>query len=313
MILEHSKAVLKIFLSTDEVKTTENIISRFKKLGFEGLNLNDLLQTLFCYSFSLEFERQTKINWNKAYSRKALAKLAENNLDFSSIFTQKQTQNLDFQKELFQSAAKNELSKLKESIRKVGNQNLNTLFDSFGRNVLHLTVSESKKEVVVYLINSGLSVNSRDKQLRTALHLACLRGDREIMEVIIDKDRSCLDLTDLKFRNAVHFCSSSPSIDCLKVVCQLMPALVSLKDANGRTPLHYAVVNCSKDMVQMVRLLVECKADVNAVDEDGKSCLHWMAETGKIRALSFLSSKGIDFTIREKNRNKTALQLASCE
>ena len=60
-----------------------------------------------------------------------------------------------------------------------------------------------------------------------------------------------------------------------------------------------------------MRTLIENKANVNAIDDDGKTSLHHASEGGKSRAIPILLQKGADIGIREKTTNKTALDMAA--
>lgn len=55
------------------------------------------------------------------------------------------------------------------------------------------------------------------------------------------------------------------------------PELLESADEDGFTPLHLAVIQGN---LAMVNLLLANKADVNAVDNEGHSVVHWA--TGKI-------------------------------
>ncbi len=47
---------------------------------------------------------------------------------------------------------------------------------------------------------------------------------------------------------------------------------VNVRDSYGNTPLHYAVINSSKDVIN---LLLEKGADIHATNNDGQSVLQW--------------------------------------
>lgn len=52
-------------------------------------------------------------------------------------------------------------------------------------------------------------------------------------------------------------------------------------------------------------------ANVNAIDKDGKTVLHYVADAGITRAIGFLIQKGADVTLQDSKKLKTALEIAA--
>ena len=82
------------------------------------------------------------------------------------------------------------------------------------------------------------------------------------------------------------------------------PDLVTSKDADGATPLHYAALHDRKNIVE---LLIDKSADVNAADHAGETPLHYAAN-GDIAAI--LLSAGANVNARD-NKGRTALHRAA--
>lgn len=80
----------------------------------------------------------------------------------------------------------------------------------------------------------------------------------------------------------------SGDLKAAKALINAQPTLVFSKDANdgGRTPLHLAVHN---DQKAVVELLLVSKADINAKDRDGNTPLHM---ANNINIVKLLLAKG---------------------
>jgi ankyrin repeat protein len=63
------------------------------------------------------------------------------------------------------------------------------------------------------------------------------------------------------------------------------------------------------DPVDVMRLLVDRGADVNAANELGMTALHYAVQRGSDRVIEFLASKGARFDIKNK-QGRTAVELA---
>lgn len=74
---------------------------------------------------------------------------------------------------------------------------------------------------------------------------------------------------------------------------------INVRDAAGRTPLHYtagatsdALISSAKFSLEAMKLLVSAGADVNALDDYGSSPLGYAAGEGKIEQVKFLVKSG---------------------
>lgn len=74
--------------------------------------------------------------------------------------------------------------------------------------------------------------------------------------------------------SALHYCCGQLDLVAAASVTLAAPDLLESADEDGLTPLHLAVIQGN---MALVSLLLANKANVNAVDNEGHSVVHWAA------------------------------------
>jgi ankyrin repeat protein len=113
----------------------------------------------------------------------------------------------------------------------------------------------------------------------TLLHVAAKMGDRELLELVYDKERQMP--RDKLGRTPLHYAASREVAEFLLQ----NNAHVNDLDNDGKTPLHYAVLNGRTDVVEV---LLENGADVNAKDAFSNTPLKLAFANGRIRIAKML-------------------------
>jgi ankyrin repeat protein len=95
----------------------------------------------------------------------------------------------------------------------------------------------------------------------------------------------------------VHDAAKNGNLEQVKQLLTNTPGLISAVDESGRTPLHWA---CRGVHFELVKYLVENGADINAVDKNGIAPLHSVASRGHAEAARCLIEKGADLNMRSR-------------
>uniref|UniRef100_A0A8C6XKR1 Notch C-terminal domain-containing protein n=1 Tax=Naja naja TaxID=35670 RepID=A0A8C6XKR1_NAJNA len=153
--------------------------------------------------------------------------------------------------------------------------NLSAQTDRTGETALHLAARYARADAAKRLLDAGADTNAQDNTGRTPLHAAVTADAQGVFQILI-RNRS----TDLDARMG-----------------------------DGSTALILAARLAVEGMVEE---LIICHADVNAVDELGKSALHWAAAVNNIEATIALLKNGANKDMQD-TKEETPLFLAARE
>ncbi len=135
------------------------------------------------------------------------------------------------------------------------------------------------KEEVTDLLKKGAYINVRDKDGRTPLMRACMRGNFEVAKALLENNDLEIDI-------------------------------VNEKDNRGWTPLMFA---CWRDDVETAKLLIDNKADVNAATKAfGFTVLMVASAYDSVKTIDLLYQNNA-YVFTEDHKGKTAVDHAKNE
>lgn len=70
----------------------------------------------------------------------------------------------------------------------------------------------------------------------------------------------------------MHYCTGQKSLLPAAIIAMTAPHLMEQADEDGFKPIHLAVI---QGTLETVNLLLANKVDVNALDNEGHSVVHW--------------------------------------
>ena len=146
--------------------------------------------------------------------------------------------------------------------------------DKYGVTALIDASLKGQKEIVELLILEGADLNARDNQGDTALMNAALKGRIEIVELLISNG-----------------------------------ADVSVKDKSGNTALIESAKYARESACEIIALLKDNGANVNANNKFGLTALIYAAQGGPIENVACLIAEGADVNAKSKS-GETALKFA---
>ena len=147
----------------------------------------------------------------------------------------------------------------------------------------------------------GCNPDARNQDSRTALHVACSEGRVAIVNELL-ASQATVDIAD-RWGN-------TPLRDAVSVGHTVIAGILVGKGGK----LHLDEREASSELckrarigdLEGIRLLLSCKIDANAVDYDGRSCLHLAASEGSMHVLRELLTHGVNKNCRDR-WNGTAL------
>jgi hypothetical protein len=121
------------------------------------------------------------------------------------------------------------------------------------------------------------------------IHDAARDGDVKKVEALLKEHPDLVSSKDEKYgQTPLHVAAFNDHVDVAKLLLE-DKADVNAKSNNGSTPLHLAAAKGNKDMVE---LLLDSKADVDAKDNDGWSPLHSAVTYSRKDVEDFLRQHG---------------------
>lgn len=140
--------------------------------------------------------------------------------------------------------------------------------DWLGRTVLHRACEGGSDEVVDYLVGLKANINARSDCLKTPLYYAVSHSHPKCAKRLLDAGANPTIVND---HHMIPLHRASESIECAALLIAAHPAGVNATNERGWTPLHWAVLDGTTDICN---LLVNAGSIVDAVDNDGCTPLY---------------------------------------
>ena len=165
-------------------------------------------------------------------------------------------------------ARKRQWAKVRRLVEQGGNVN-DVDNTSYRTTALHFAAACGNSDIISFLLSRGANVSQTDCSGYTPLHEAAYNHGVDICQLLVDHKADVTSVNTrgetLLHRAVVCWPDSPPAYHLIT------NESVNVADRHGDIPLHIAARNID---IETVQLLVDCGADVNALNEDGQTPLH---------------------------------------
>ncbi|KAL1523439.1 hypothetical protein AB1Y20_018379 [Prymnesium parvum] len=192
--------------------------------------------------------------------------------------------------------------------------------DRWGNTPMYEAVRHSHIEIAEYCIEHGGQLHLDSEQAAGEICEPATAGDVQKLKLLVRAGASA-DSADYDLRSGLHLAACHGEVEACKVLCELR-ADVSLKDRWGNTPLCDAVreghaeaaellrsfgavlgyehsrtageiiLLAMKNDLERLQMLISCRADLDSVNHDMRSCLHIACSRGNMGIVeSLLANK----------------------
>ncbi|CAH0384964.1 unnamed protein product [Bemisia tabaci] len=129
----------------------------------------------------------------------------------------------------------------------------------------------------------------------TPLMYACQQERPEDVRALLRSKPKCALERDRTLKTALHYCAENSSPICAELVLERaaeLPGgheLLDAADEDGYTALHLVVIAGNS---ALLRFLISRRADVNKLDNERHSIVHWATVCGEVEALEIVLGAG---------------------
>ncbi len=175
-------------------------------------------------------------------------------------------------------------------------------------------------DIVTFLLGHKADIEARNNQNMTPLMGAAYHNHADVVALLLSKGAEVnATASDDPEKDSTHghhaldLAASAGYKDVVKILLD-NKADVNAQMTNGWTALHYAVIEgwggTEDDYKKVVELLLAHGAEINQKDNGGATPLYYAAENGKVVMVELLWANGADVNAKDKH-GKTPLHVAT--
>ena len=153
---------------------------------------------------------------------------------------------------------------------------------------LHIAIANNRMEMVEFLVSNYPKIlDFIDVEGYNALHHACIAGNIEIVQFLLDNGLEPMTLTHNSL-SLLHIAILHGRLPLANYLIERFPILISLSTSKGFLPIHTAA---EKGEVDIITKLCETTVDIKQKTEGGLSPLHVGVVHNQISVVEILTEK----------------------
>ncbi|XP_072040112.1 uncharacterized protein [Amphiura filiformis] len=174
---------------------------------------------------------------------------------------------------LYKACVQGSLEKVKELSEDGFTQtDIDARYEDSRSTLLHVAASGRHSELIAFLLEHGFKsiINESDRSEYTALHVAAIKGDKKVCEILFDAGAD-VSIVNQQGNTAFHEACKQRSSEVCNLLLEACKESLDLPNKIGDTPL---LIAARHDSLEVFRLLLEEDVDRYVKDGTGESVLH---------------------------------------
>ena len=178
-----------------------------------------------------------------------------------------------------------------------------------GSTALHCALQHRHTDVVRALIDAGADIEAKDRCTeRSPLLKASISGNAANVNLLVRAGAS-VHVTDVTGRTGLIHASALGHTDTVRtLLCMPEVEVDKAESSTGCTALHHAV---NSKRAEVLEVLIDAGADIEAKDDMGHSPLHSACHQGELAIVKMLVRAGAGVSVTD-NEGDTCLIFAAC-
>ena len=157
------------------------------------------------------------------------------------------------------------------------------------------------------LIDAGADLHTKNEMRLSPLHSACDSGALDVVKMLVEAGAGVRDTSNDQGHTCLFRAARQRHTDIVRYLVGLPEVDVNHRDTSNHTALHYAVGN-EADVLQV---LIDAGADIDAQSIVGYSSLHYACESGELDVVKMLVRAGAGVRATD-DEGFTCLHFAVC-
>lgn len=125
--------------------------------------------------------------------------------------------------------------------------------DADGFTALHIACKYGSAQTVQFLLDVGAKINARTfKQLLTPLHITCIQNQPNVARILLDRSSCKVNLQDRSGNTALHYACMAGNRSMVELLLRYEPDL-EVRNDKGKTPLGEAEECLSYTVMRMLK------------------------------------------------------------
>ncbi|XP_055768718.1 B-cell lymphoma 3 protein homolog isoform X2 [Salvelinus fontinalis] len=180
------------------------------------------------------------------------------------------------------------------------------IYNNLRQTPLHLAVITHQAQLVGALLRAGADPRALDRNGQTTVHLCCEHGQQACLSVVLSHPSilTCLEVRNYEGLTPLHLAVQGGHKELVRMLLDAGADINAVDIKSGHSPLIHAVENHNMDMVHF---LIENDCNVNGQSYSGNTALHSACGRGQVDTARLLLKNRADSSVKNYHNDTPAM------